>query len=175
MARWAALLSIVLLAASADRAAAISFTEDFATRFPPNVPNRIDLYLPVGGTTTFSATTPSFTFDYGAPWTYTISNGGFQAQLSTTADFTTFNFLPILWTQGFDQTTPTQQSFTMTWNEVQYNWATSTVVANTWRSATVSAPGGGGPPGVVPEPSTLLILGLGGLAAAARARRRKAA
>lgn len=174
MARWAVLLSLAILLGSANRAAAIPFSEDFATRFPPNVPNVIDLYLPVGGITTFSATAPSFTFNYGAPWTYSVSNGGYQAQLSTTASFASFNTLPILWTQGFNQTTPTQQTFTMTWNEIQYNWATNTTVANTWRSANVTAPGGGGPPGVVPEPSTWLILGLGGLAAAVRARRRSA-
>lgn len=170
---WVTLLALVLLLGSSERAAAIPFSEDRSTRFAPNVPNVIELYLPVGGVTTFSATTPSFTWDYGAPWTYSTFAGGYRATLSTTADYVSFSPLPVLWTQGFEQSTATQQTFTLTWNEIQYNWATKTTVQSSWHSAQVTAPGGGGPPGVVPEPSTLLILGLGALGVAARSRRRR--
>lgn len=180
---WVPFVAFALLAGSADRAAAISFSQTFAATGNANstayAPDRIEMYLPVGGVTTFAATAPTVSFPDPSDWAYTVTNGGYTAVLQRTSPFAPPPVVAVTqWTQFFEQSTLVQQTFDLTLNLVQLNWSTpdpNDALGQQWMTITVNAPGSGGPPGVVPEPSTLLILGLGGLAAVARMRRRRAA
>ncbi|MCO5168037.1 MAG: PEP-CTERM sorting domain-containing protein [Planctomycetes bacterium] len=155
---WILILAAILLAATPERAAAVPFTEDIASRFGAQVPNTIQMSLPLGGLTTFSLSAPVMLLDQGATWSYVVFNGGYSATLSTPTDANTFSPLPILWTQGFEQTSYEQT--TLTWLEIRNG-----VTINPPRTMSIE--------GVVPEPSTLLILGLGALGAAVHGRRRR--
>lgn len=153
---WVPLLAL-LLAAPAQ---AVPFTEDLSSRFGAQVPNTIQMFLPYGGLTSFSLSAPTMLLDQGATWSYVVFNDGYSATLSTPTNANTFSALPILWTQGFEQSSYEQT--TLTWLEIRNG-----VTINPARTASIE--------GVVPEPSTLLILGLGALGAAVTGRRRRPA
>jgi hypothetical protein len=180
------LLALALLALSGERAAALSFTGQMNAG--SGQPNVINMYLTPGGPTVFSTSTPAFVpfapfpsilLDGGVSWSYYVSTDGYFAQLSTHGSPAG----PVQWNQGFTQAgAPSQIAFSVSTQELQWNYATNSGTHVGGSTSNFSGTGGGNPvsapaglQGPIPEPSTLLILGLGGLAAAARARRRSAA
>lgn len=134
---------------------------DFGGPFSPDF---IVMSLPMGGPVTFAAAPPTG-FSSGGTWSYSVSNGGYGAFLQRTTPLTG-QTAPVSWLQNFDGPTG-EYSFDVDWSLFQRDGG----------GAIVRFDGGGGSTVAVaiPEPSTWLILGLGGLVAAARTRRRRAA
>lgn len=178
------LVALTLFVAAPTRAEAVTFTELVVSDAPPDAPNIMSFFLAPSGTTTFSSTLPSFFFgiDGGTSnWTYWVSPDGKFAQLQSQTPFgaLTENVAPLL---GFiqPQPGPAQTAFTLDWQEVQYDWATNTLVGGTFHSTVFnggSAPPAGGPNtllGPVPEPATFAIFGFGALLAASAAKRSRA-
>ncbi len=166
-------LSLAAVLTAAEPASAVPFSRTLVAFGDSGggtiwAPDLIQMTI-TSGPATFYTTPPSFVIPNAIPWTYTISNGGLTATISATQDVSAFSL--VQWSQSFDQATSGNTS--ISWTLSQRAWSGGTP------GATLRSDTGGvlvtGPPGVVPEPSTWLILGLGGLAAAARARRRSAA
>lgn len=169
---------LALLLSCGQRASAISFSETL-TAVGVNdangiqfAPDRIQLFLTPGGNTTFSTLAPSVLFPEAGGWTYSTSNSDYNAVLERTGPFSSPPPFPATqWSQGFEQTF--SQSFSVSWTLYALNWSTPDANDFIYRDT-----GGGtvvAAPPVAPEPSTLLILGLGAAGAAFQARRRKTA
>lgn len=174
------LLALTLFVSAAGRAEAVTFTEIVVSDSPPVAPNIMNFFLSQTGTTTFSTTLPTFLAGLdggGATWTYVVSPDGKFAQLATTAPFGTLTeeVAPRLeFVQP--QPGPLQTAFTLDWQEIQYDWATNTLVGTLHTTVFngVTAPPANGLTnlvGPVPEPTTFALLGVGALLAASAARR----
>lgn len=159
------LLVVFALLCSAAEASAVPFSSplsaqgsDFGGSFSPDL---IVMSLPTSGTVTFSTTAPSG-FSAGGPWTYTVYNGGFNATLDSTT-YLTGQTDPVSWFQNFDGPTG-EYSFDLDWSLFQRDASGSITRFDAGTTSVAVA---------IPEPSTLMILGLGALGAAVQARRRR--
>lgn len=130
-----------------------------ASDSPPTPFNRINLFMNTSGPT-FGTATPQI---FGTPWT-TSANTGTFIQL-TTAGLVLDTFL--LWNQQILNPLP---SYAVSYQVGVFNGASFSV--NYTGQATLS-PGGFGLIAPVPEPSSLLLCGLGAGALVARAWRRR--
>jgi hypothetical protein len=185
--RAAGSLLVVLLSATVSSAG--TFSDDLSSTTTANI---INLFLNPSNNTTFSLTAPIIQVSGGATWTYTVSPNGKSAQFLThspvsgpgglTANFDWIQFLEQPTAAGGFAGTP----YSIDVQQVQFNWTTGTIIGGVNRHVFRfgDVPPGGFPQygnaggsfafvGPVPEPSTVLVIALGGLVLGIRARRRK--
>ena len=174
------LIALTFFVSAVERAEAVTFTKTVVSD-DTAYPNIMNFFLSPTGTTTFTNTLPSFLGGLdggGVTWTWRVEANGRFAQLASTAPFPslTEEVAPRV---GFFQPGASQTAFTLDWQEIQYDWATNTVVGtfHTTVFNGLTAPPAGGPAtlvGPVPEPATFAILGFGALLAGVAARRSRA-